>query len=164
MPPQNQPSLKDKKIIFKYKDSKIVKSPGDNKHLHECTTEDLKREISQAFKIKQEKWKMKELQNLNCFWKIRGCLNEDRSFIYNSIECSEEEIEVDVYTDDAKVYLVDIKTHERGVLQRNRADFDRKIIFCKSVAYFYKNWKKDNSCHEQLKEGRGINHHKIYLR
>ena len=147
---RHQPSLKSKRIIFKYKDSKIVKSPKDNKNLDECTTGDLKREIIRSFKIKQDRWKEKKLQKINCFSKITGCAEDDiryrnQSFISctsQSSECSDE-VNVEVSTDDGRIYLVDIKTNEKGV-HRNHTDFDKKIIFCKAVSYFYKNWRKSD--------------------
>ena len=50
-------------------------------------------------------------------------------------------VDVDVTTPDGRAYIVDIKSNGQGG-HKNHTDFEKKIIFCKAVSYFYKNWAR----------------------
>ena len=70
-PPTTQDDLKDQKIIFKYKNAKIVKSRRDNKILAGCSPKDLKHGIVQAFWLKEEnRRKKKERDVLDYFERL----------------------------------------------------------------------------------------------
>ena len=135
----------NKKIIFKYKDSKIVKSPKENRHLRWATTEDLRNEVIQAFKQVTEPMKMPKERNRFIFKMIAPyCAAGQKSD--EPIENPEsptpyDNVEVIVTTEDGRTFLVEIKTKEQGV-HRNHTGLESKMMFCKTISVFYKNQER----------------------
>ena len=144
LPPPNLINS-DRKITFKYKDSKIVKSPKDNQNLRWSTTEELQKEVIQAFR--QVNDPMKKLKEKNRFIskmvsrKSIACQKSDKPTKQLKSPTLYDDVEVLVTSDDGQRFVVEIKTNERGV-HRNHTGLESKMMFCKTIAAFYKNQEK----------------------
>ena len=130
--------LKDKRIIFKYRDSKIVKSAKDNKILKKCTVDDLKEGITHAFNVNMNKDKINLMNYLVTL--IRRSKETREKPKVNLTSRNTRSVDVDVRTEDGRLYIVYIRSNGEGVVH-NRSNLDEKIIFCKAVSHFYKNWE-----------------------
>ena len=156
--------LQGKEITFKYKDSLIVK-PKNKHEIRPLKLDEIQKELATIFTAvtmaaerRSETRKASRIgpllkyllpaydvqvrseDILNCLQILvkedttggdRGsCADRvNHQICANRVNCGTHRV------------LIEVKTEEQG-LYRNHTDVNRKMIFCKSVRTFYKNWKK----------------------
>ena len=133
------PWMRERQVVFKYKDSVIIRTTS-NKHIHHTDTNEIQRQISNVFiaktqaKVRKSKERKNELVVTLMNLLLPMCDQEVRSD--DILNC----LSVEVNTDDMDNVCVEIKTQESGIFKR-QTDFTRKMIFCKTVNSFCKKWK-----------------------
>ena len=138
-----QNAVLGKRLIYCFKDTKIVKSKKNNLNLRRCTLADVKREITSAFKIQQKK-----IGRQN---KLLKKMKSLMSYVFRDVDKCDDakspspgdagDVDVEVRKFDEETYVIAIDTREVGVT-RYHTDLSEKLMFCKAVAFFYKNWSK----------------------
>ena len=145
-------SISQKNIIFRFKDSKIVKSRKSNRCLSWCTNEELADELRKAFQIIADKknrskasWKdLMSLQRMT--WGRKSSVNvrplsTPCSKLHRVTFDSANAVNVDIEPKNDTTLLVTIGPNQKGCY-RNYKALETKIMFCKAVSYFYKTVEK----------------------
>ena len=147
----------NRKIVFKFKDSKIVKSPKDNRHIRWTMADDLRNEVIRAFKEVNDPMKKSKEKHRFSFKMITpscvvGKKSDEPTTHHPESPTAYDDVEVIVTTDDSRTYLVEIKTNEQGV-HRNHTGMESKMMFCKTIAAFYKNQEKADCKVDLIRRG-----------
>ena len=130
-------TLSRKTIVYIYLDSKIVKSPKENKNLHAHTEDEVKSQLREAItNVAEKRANRKRSQNTCCYGNVAWGSHNGGRVPKLELE-GDNNVKIDWKEKDDETIWVNVDIDEDR-MNVDCSNLMKKVLFCKAIASFYK--------------------------